>query len=151
MKLTGKNGSTWGKTCPSAILSTTNRTWTDPGSYPSLRGKGRLLTAWAMARHKSEVNTCHELYFVKWIFWLINVALRFCNIISTLILIDGFTLYCVQKFFRLTCRHIQKAITLKPNVPWAICTVTECWKRDNVFVTNSWTDKATVQNGRNLE
>jgi hypothetical protein len=27
-----------GKTCPSATLSTTNPTWTDPGSNPGLRG-----------------------------------------------------------------------------------------------------------------
>jgi hypothetical protein len=38
MKLTGENQSTWGKTCPSATLSTTNPTWTDPGSNPGLRG-----------------------------------------------------------------------------------------------------------------
>jgi hypothetical protein len=31
MKLTGKNRSTRRKTCPSATLSTTNPTWTDPG------------------------------------------------------------------------------------------------------------------------
>jgi hypothetical protein len=35
MKLTGENRSTWRKTCPSATLSTTNPTWTDPG----LRGE----------------------------------------------------------------------------------------------------------------
>jgi hypothetical protein len=28
-----------GETCPSATLSTTNPTWTDPGSNPGLRGK----------------------------------------------------------------------------------------------------------------
>jgi hypothetical protein len=38
MKLTGKNRSTRGKTCPSATLSTTNPTWTDQGSSPGLRG-----------------------------------------------------------------------------------------------------------------
>jgi hypothetical protein len=38
MKLTRENRSTWGKTCPNAILSTTNPTWTDPGSNPVLRG-----------------------------------------------------------------------------------------------------------------
>jgi hypothetical protein len=27
-----------GKTCPTATLSTTNPTWTDPGSNPGLRG-----------------------------------------------------------------------------------------------------------------
>jgi hypothetical protein len=32
MKLTGENRSTRGKTCPSATVSTTNPTWTDPGS-----------------------------------------------------------------------------------------------------------------------
>jgi hypothetical protein len=39
MKLTGENRSTRGNTCPSAILSTTNPTWTDPGSNPGLRGE----------------------------------------------------------------------------------------------------------------
>jgi hypothetical protein len=38
MKLTGENRSTPGKTCPSATLSTTNPTWTDPGWNPGLRG-----------------------------------------------------------------------------------------------------------------
>jgi hypothetical protein len=38
MKLTGENRRTRGKTCPSATLSTTNLTWTDPGSNPGLRG-----------------------------------------------------------------------------------------------------------------
>jgi hypothetical protein len=39
MKLTGEDRSTRGKTCPSATLSTTNPTWTDPGSKPGLRGE----------------------------------------------------------------------------------------------------------------
>jgi hypothetical protein len=43
MKLPGENRSTRGKTCPSATLSTTNPTLTDPGSNPSLRG-GRPAT-----------------------------------------------------------------------------------------------------------
>jgi hypothetical protein len=38
MILTGENRSTRGKTCPSATLSTTNPTYTDPGSNPGLRG-----------------------------------------------------------------------------------------------------------------
>jgi hypothetical protein len=38
MKLTRKNRSIQEKTCPSATLSTTNPTWTDPGSNPGLRG-----------------------------------------------------------------------------------------------------------------
>jgi hypothetical protein len=46
MKLTGENQSTRGKTCPSAILSTTNPTWTDPGIEPgSPRLRRRRLTA----------------------------------------------------------------------------------------------------------
>jgi hypothetical protein len=43
MKLTGENRSTRVKTCPSATLSTTNPTSTDPGSNPGLRGE-RLAT-----------------------------------------------------------------------------------------------------------
>jgi hypothetical protein len=43
MKLTGENRRTRGKTCPSATLSTTNPTLTDPGSNPGLRG-GRPAT-----------------------------------------------------------------------------------------------------------
>jgi hypothetical protein len=39
MKLTGENRNTRGKTCPSATLSTTNPTWTDPGSNTGLRGE----------------------------------------------------------------------------------------------------------------
>jgi hypothetical protein len=38
MKLTGENRSTREKTCPSATLSTTNPTCTNPGSNPGLRG-----------------------------------------------------------------------------------------------------------------
>jgi hypothetical protein len=37
MKLTGENRNTWGKTRPSATLSTTHPTWTDPESNPGLR------------------------------------------------------------------------------------------------------------------
>jgi hypothetical protein len=39
MKLPGDNRSTRGKPYPSANLSTTNSTWTDPGSNPGLRGE----------------------------------------------------------------------------------------------------------------
>jgi hypothetical protein len=37
MKLTGENRSTRRETCHSTTLSTTNPTWTDPGSNPGLR------------------------------------------------------------------------------------------------------------------
>jgi hypothetical protein len=43
MKLTWENRSSRRKTCLSATLSTTNPTWTDPGSNPGLRG-GRPTT-----------------------------------------------------------------------------------------------------------
>jgi hypothetical protein len=39
MKFTGENQSTRGKPCPTANLSTTNSTWTGPGSNPGLRGE----------------------------------------------------------------------------------------------------------------
>jgi hypothetical protein len=39
MKLTWENRNTGGKTCPSATLSTTNPTWTDPGSNPGIRSE----------------------------------------------------------------------------------------------------------------
>jgi hypothetical protein len=39
MKLTGENRRTRGKTCPSATLSTTYPTWTDPGLNRGLRGE----------------------------------------------------------------------------------------------------------------
>jgi hypothetical protein len=39
MKLTGENRSIRGKACTTATLSTTNPTWTEPGSNPGLRGE----------------------------------------------------------------------------------------------------------------
>jgi hypothetical protein len=36
---TGENRRTRRKTCPSATLSTTNHTWSEPGANPDLRGK----------------------------------------------------------------------------------------------------------------
>jgi hypothetical protein len=39
MKVTGENRSTEGEICPSATLTTTNPTWTDPGSNLCLRGE----------------------------------------------------------------------------------------------------------------
>jgi hypothetical protein len=37
MILTRENWRTWRKTYPSATLSTTNLTWTEPGANPGLR------------------------------------------------------------------------------------------------------------------
>jgi hypothetical protein len=39
MILTGESRRTLRKTCPSAIFSTTNPTWIDPGANPGLRGE----------------------------------------------------------------------------------------------------------------
>ena len=39
MKLTREHRRNRGKTCPSATLSATKPTWTDPGSNPGLRGE----------------------------------------------------------------------------------------------------------------
>jgi hypothetical protein len=39
MKLRGENRSTWGKTCQSVTLSSTNPTWTDTGLNPDFRGE----------------------------------------------------------------------------------------------------------------
>jgi hypothetical protein len=58
MKLTGENRSTRGKTCPSATLSTTNPTWTDPGSNPSLPG-GRP------AANRLSHGTAYSLFYVE--------------------------------------------------------------------------------------
>jgi hypothetical protein len=46
MILTRENRSTGGKTCPSTTLSTTNPTWTDPGSNPGLRGGSDVFLVW---------------------------------------------------------------------------------------------------------
>jgi hypothetical protein len=43
MKLTGGNRSNREKTCPSATLSTTNPTWTDPGFFFPVRGFSPLI------------------------------------------------------------------------------------------------------------
>jgi hypothetical protein len=48
MKLTGENRSTRGRTCPSATLSTTNPTWTDPGSNLAFRGETTDVICWGM-------------------------------------------------------------------------------------------------------
>jgi hypothetical protein len=60
MKLTGEKRSTRGKTCPSAILSTINPTWTGPGSNPGLRG-GRPAT------NRLSHGTAHLLYLTVFI------------------------------------------------------------------------------------
>jgi hypothetical protein len=59
MKLTGENRSTrGGKTCPSATLSTTIPTWTDPGSNTGLRGERP-----ATNRLSHDTDQCCDLQF----------------------------------------------------------------------------------------
>jgi hypothetical protein len=64
MKLTGKNRSTRGETCPSATLSTTNPTGTDPGSNLGLRGERPATNRLSHGTAFIEVifrNICDEL------------------------------------------------------------------------------------------
>jgi hypothetical protein len=56
MKLTGKNRSTRGNTCLSATLSTTNPTWTHPGSNPGLCGEKQDLLAPTVTEGKVVTN-----------------------------------------------------------------------------------------------
>jgi hypothetical protein len=52
----------WGeKTCPSANLSTTNLTWTDRGSNPSLRGE-RLVTN--RLSHGTAITTFYNILYI---------------------------------------------------------------------------------------
>jgi hypothetical protein len=52
--MSGENLKTRRKTCPGVTFSTTNSTWIDPSANPGLRGEGRRLTAWAVARPARE-------------------------------------------------------------------------------------------------
>ena len=61
MKLTGENRSTRGKTCTSATMSTTNPTWTDPGSKPGVRGE-------RPATNRLSRGTAQEKYFAQTVF-----------------------------------------------------------------------------------
>jgi hypothetical protein len=68
MKLIEENRSIRGKTCPSASLSTTNPTWTDPGSNPGFRRERPatnrlshgtvLVSALALEPTKFKINRC---------------------------------------------------------------------------------------------
>jgi hypothetical protein len=54
------------KTCPSATLSTTNLTWTWPGTEPRASVvRGRQLTAWAMARPECTVYSLPLMWETK--------------------------------------------------------------------------------------
>jgi hypothetical protein len=61
MKLTGENRSTRGKPCPSATLSTTNLTRTDPVSNPGLRDE-RPAT-----NRLSYCTACIPPCFITWV------------------------------------------------------------------------------------
>jgi hypothetical protein len=57
MKVTEENQSTWGKTCPSATLSTTNPTWTEPGSNPGLPGESLVTNCLS---HDTAMTACYS-------------------------------------------------------------------------------------------
>jgi hypothetical protein len=82
MKLKGENRGTRGKTCPSATLSITNPTWTDPGSNPSLRGER---SATNRLSHGTDFNMSHSdaVDFISFIMVRDsnNIAFRFKRLI----------------------------------------------------------------------
>jgi hypothetical protein len=59
-----ENWSTRGKTCPSPTLSTTNPTWTDPGSKSGLRSGRPATTRLSMARPRNNLG-------YNWRIWVI--------------------------------------------------------------------------------
>jgi hypothetical protein len=67
MKLTGENQSTRRKTWPSATLSTTNPTWTEPGSNPDLPGgmpaANRLSHGTAFC---DGLTCCEKWFYIKY-------------------------------------------------------------------------------------
>jgi hypothetical protein len=56
MKSTGENRQLGEKTCPSATLSTTNLTWTDPGFF---------LKKYCQFISFDKRNTCYDTYLYK--------------------------------------------------------------------------------------
>ena len=81
MKLTGENRSTRGKTCPSATLSTTNPTWTDPGLNPDLRGERPATNrqSHGTALHgmlQGKLHLCYLLTDIKYLNILTSVTVR---------------------------------------------------------------------------
>jgi hypothetical protein len=78
MKLTGESRSTRGETCPSATLSTTNPTWTDPGSNPCLRGEmlaTNRLSGKMLSTESSEICYLHLFYYYYYYYY-------YCLIVS---------------------------------------------------------------------
>jgi hypothetical protein len=63
MKLTGENRSTRGKSCPSATLSTTNPTWTDPASNPGICGE-----------RPATNRLSHGTAFAKWLVIMLRIS-----------------------------------------------------------------------------
>jgi hypothetical protein len=61
VELTGENRSTWRKTCPSATLSTTNPTWTDPRWNRGLRGESPATNRLSHGT-ASCATSCHPLW-----------------------------------------------------------------------------------------
>jgi hypothetical protein len=93
MKMTGKNRSTRGKTNPSATLSSTHPTWTDPGSSPGLRyerpATNRLSHGTALYRvwqniHESHPFTLIILQSKNFIIQYLVLAKQITNLVNNL-------------------------------------------------------------------
>jgi hypothetical protein len=67
MKLTRDNRSTRRKTCPSATLSNTNPTWTDPGSNPGLRGEKPATNRLSDGTAFKKVSTTSNVWRSQWL------------------------------------------------------------------------------------
>jgi hypothetical protein len=111
MKLTGENRSTRVKTCPSATLSTTNPTWTDPGSNPGLRG-GRL------AANRLSHGTARRLC---WIVHLRRPRLMFHEwhilpILRSLLQVDGPNTFAIDPPPALAGKRIHNSLTGSPEL-----------------------------------
>jgi hypothetical protein len=73
MKLTGKNRITRGKTCPSATLSTTNPTWTDPGSNQVIRGERPATNRLSLFHVRLKLNCLYLHIYTKDCFFVPHI------------------------------------------------------------------------------
>jgi hypothetical protein len=65
------------KTCPSATLSTTNHTWTDPGLCGGRLGTNCLNHSMATHLYDSSPNTNPHKKFLNKVFWTISRVRHF--------------------------------------------------------------------------
>jgi hypothetical protein len=134
MKLTGENRSTRRKTCPSATLSTTNPTWTDPGSNPDLRGERPATNRLSHGTAISSVHTCFLFSLGLCLIACLLELLLIC-IISSLplcnLLPNFFFFFCI----RIGCSFFIKFYFFHANIPTRIFLL--AFLCDNSFLTFS--------------